>query len=92
MSGAIYEAFRRVIKHSKADVIIGGHSIFLFLNQTRHPMTATNYDGLFRRLAAKCNKGHDEALTDVMTLHTLRHRSARNLQTQEWIQKLYSTL
>lgn len=69
----VYEAFRRVIKFSKADMIIGGHNSFLFLNQNRQPMTATNYNGLFRRLAAKCNKSHDEALTDVMTLHTLRH-------------------
>ena len=73
MSDAVYEAFQRVIKRSKADVIIGGHSGFLFLNQNRQPMTAANYDGLFRRLAAKYNKSHDEALPDIMTPHTLRH-------------------
>ena len=75
MSEKVYEAFNRVLKRSRGAkaVTIDGYSNFLFLNRDGYPKTATNYDGMFRGLAKKYNKYHEEALPKVMTPHTLRH-------------------
>ena len=51
----------------------------LFLNRDGYPKTATNYDGMFRGLAKKYNKYHEEALPKVMTPHTLRHTFCTNM-------------
>ena len=55
------------------------YSNFLFLNRDGYPKTATNYDGMFRGLAKKYNKYHEEALPKVMTPHTLRHTFCTNM-------------
>ena len=60
-------------------VTIDGYSNFLFLNRDGYPKTATNYDGMFRGLAKKYNKYHEEALPKVMTPHTLRHTFCTNM-------------
>ena len=75
MSEKVYEAFNRVLKRRRGAkaVTIDGYSNFLFLNRDGYPKTATNYDGMFRGLAKKYNKYHEEALPKVMTPHTLRH-------------------
>lgn len=72
MSEKVYEAFNRVLKRRRGAkaVTIDGYSNFLFLNRDGYPKTATNYDGMFRGLAKKYNKYHEEALPKVMTPHT----------------------
>ena len=75
MSERVFEALKRVQarRRSAKLLVIGGYSNFLFLNRDGCPKTATNYDGMFRGLARKYNKHHEEALPKVMTPHTLRH-------------------
>ena len=81
MSEKAYEAFNRVLKRRRGAkaVTIDGYSNFLFLNRDGYPKTATNYDGMFRGLAKKYNKYHEEALPKVMTPHTLRHTFCTNM-------------
>ena len=81
MSEKVYEAFNRVLKRRRGAkaVTIDGYSNFLFLNRDGYPKTATNYDGMFRGLAKKYNKYHEEALPKVMTPHTLRHTFCTNM-------------
>ena len=81
MSEKVYEAFNRVLKRRRGAkaVTIDGYSNFLFLNRDGCPKTATNYDGMFRGLAKKYNKYHEEALPKVMTPHTLRHTFCTNM-------------
>ena len=49
------------------------------LNRDGFPKVATTYDNMFRGLAKKYNKCHEEALPKVMTPHTLRHTFCTNL-------------
>ena len=81
MSEKVYEAFNRVLKRRRGAkaVTIDGYSNFLFRNRDGYPKTATNYDGMFRGLAKKYNKYHEEALPKVMTPHTLRHTFCTNM-------------
>lgn len=75
MSEQVYEAFQRVLKNRKGteQLIIDGYSNFLFLNRNGCPKVASSYESMFRGLASKYNKCHEEALPKVMTPHTLRH-------------------
>ena len=52
---------------------VDGYKDFLFLNRDGLPKTAVNYDAMFKCLAKKYNKYHEEVLPKVMTPHTLRH-------------------
>mgnify|MGYP002512340215 FL=1 len=49
-----------------------GYSNFLFLNRDGCTKTNVNYAAMFRGLAKKYNKCHEEALPKVMTPHPLR--------------------
>ena len=81
MSEKVYEALGRVLENRKGSkpITIDGYSNFLFLNRDGCPKTATSYDNMFRGLAKKYNKCHEEALPKVMTPHTLRHTFCTNL-------------
>ena len=59
-------------KGTKA-ITIDGYSNFLFRGRDGCPKTNVNYATMFRGLAKKYNKCHEEALPKVMTPHTLRH-------------------
>ncbi len=75
MSEDVYQALRRVVAKRKGakQIEIDGYSNFLFLNRDGKPKTATNYDSMFRGLAKKYNKCHEQPLPKIMTPHTLRH-------------------
>lgn len=81
MSQKVYEALRHVLENRRGvmSTAIDGYSNFLFLNQNGYPKVSANYDNMFRRLAKKYNKSHEEALPKVMTPHTLRHTFCTNL-------------
>jgi len=81
MSEKVYEALGRVLENRKKakPITIDGYSNFLFLNRDGCPKTAASYDNMFRGLAKKYNKRHEEALPKVMTPHTLRHTFCTNL-------------
>lgn len=75
MSEDVYQALRRVVAKRKGakQIEIDGYSNFLFLNRDGKPKTAGNYDSMFRGLAKKYNKCHEQPLPKIMTPHTLRH-------------------
>ena len=77
----MYEALGRVLENRKGakQITIDGYSNFLFLNRDGCPKTNVNYATMFRGLAKKYNKCHEEALPKVMTPHTLRHTFCSNL-------------
>ena len=81
MSEKVYEALGRVLENRKGakKITIDGYSNFLFLNRGGCPKTNVNYATMFRGLAKKYNKCHEEALPKVMTPHTLRHTFCTNL-------------
>ena len=81
MSEKVYEAFVRVLESRRRTkrITIDGYSNFFFLNRDGFPKTNVNYDVMFRGLARKYNKSHEEALPKVMTPHTLRHTFCTNL-------------
>ena len=81
MSEKVYEALGRVLENRKGtkQITIDGYSNFLFLNRDGCPKTNVNYATMFRGLAKKYNKTHEEALPKVMTPHTLRHTFCTNL-------------
>lgn len=63
MSKDVYEAFQRVLEnHKDTGVVIDGYRGFLFCNGTGQPKTATDYQCIFRRIAAKYNGCHEEPL------------------------------
>ena len=49
------------------------------MNRDGLPKVAVNYDSMFKGLAKKYNKTHEEALPKVMTPHTLRHTFCTNM-------------
>ena len=65
----------RVLENRKGtkQITIDGYSNFLFRGRDGCPKTNVNYAAMFRGLAKKYNKCHEEALPKVMTPHTLRH-------------------
>ncbi|ODR47499.1 integrase [Eisenbergiella tayi] len=81
MSDKVYQAFKRVLQSRKGakPIIIDGYGNFLFLNRDGLPKVAVNYDSMFKGLAKKYNKTHEEALPKVMTPHTLRHTFCTNM-------------
>lgn len=80
MSQAVHEAFQRVLEnHKDTGVVIDGYRGFLFCNGTGQPKTATDYQCIFRRIAAKYNKCHEEPLPKVFTPHVLRHTFCTNM-------------
>jgi len=81
MSDKVYQAFKRVLQNRKGakPIIIDGYGNFLFLNRDGLPKVAVNYDSMFKGLAKKYNKTHEEALPKVMTPHTLRHTFCTNM-------------
>ena len=81
MSDKVYQAFKRVLQNRKGakPIIIDGYGNFLFLKQDGLPKVSVNYDSMFKGLAKKYNKTHEEALPKVMTPHTLRHTFCTNM-------------
>lgn len=74
MGGRVREAFSRVLarRDGTASPTIDGRTGFLFLDRKGQPRTAGDYAGMFRGLAKKYGKCHDEPLPR-MTAHTMRH-------------------
>ncbi len=81
MNEKVYEALGRALENRNGakETIIDGYSSFLFLNRDGCPKTNVGYAAMFRGLAKKYNKCHEEALPKAMTPHTLRHTFCTNL-------------
>ncbi len=67
MSEKVYEALGRVLENRRGAkaTTIDGYNNFLFLNRDGCPKTNVNYATMFRGLAKKYNKTHEEALPKV---------------------------
>lgn len=81
MSETVYIALKCVLQDRQEikEIRINNYSNFLFLNRDGYPMTASNYDNIFRRLVGKYNKCQETALPKIITPHTLRHTFCTNL-------------
>lgn len=75
MDGAVYQAFQNVIenrKTPKVEMLINGHSGFLFLDKDGKPKVAGHLEHAMKRIIDNYNKSHDEKLPRI-TPHVLRH-------------------
>lgn len=80
MSKNVYEIFQCVLEsHVDKGIVIDGYSGFLFCAGNGQPKTAGDYQGIFRRIAAKYNKCHEEPLPKIFTPHVLRHTFCTNM-------------
>lgn len=69
-----FQAFRRVIKNRrtpKVEMMIDGHTGFLFLDKDGKPKVAGHLEHAMKRMVDKYNDTHAEKL--VVTPHVLRH-------------------
>lgn len=75
MSDKAYEIFKRILNNRKSSqtISIDGYSGFLFLKGNGYPKVRDDYESIFKGIAKKYNKCHEEKLPDKMTPHTLRH-------------------
>lgn len=75
MDGAVYQAFQNVIenrKTPKVEMLINGHSGFLFLDKDGKPKVAGHLEHAMKRIIDNYNKSHDDKLPSI-TPHVLRH-------------------
>jgi len=75
MDDAVYQAFENVIsnrKTPKVEMLIGGHSGFLFLDKDGKPKVAGHLEHAMKRIIDNYNKSHDVKLPRI-TPHVLRH-------------------
>lgn len=80
MRNDVYETLRRVLEsHKDTGIVVDGYSGFLFCAGNGQPKTAADYQYVFRRLAAKYNKCHEEPLPKIFTPHVLRHTFCTNM-------------
>lgn len=80
MSKTIREVFQRVLEnHIDSGFTIDGYNNFLFCTGSGRPKTALDYEAMFRRVAAKYNKCHEEPLPKIFTPHVLRHTFCTNM-------------
>lgn len=75
MDDAVYQAFQNVIKNRKTpkvEMMIDGHSGFLFLDKDGKPKVAGHLEHAMKRIIDNYNKSHDDKLPRI-TPHVLRH-------------------
>ena len=74
MSAEVQRAFHNVIRSRKSpqvEVIVGGHTGFLFLDKDGKPKVAGHMEHAMKRIVDNYNKSHTDKL--VVTPHVLRH-------------------
>ena len=82
MTDSVYIALKRVIKNRgrpKVEIIVDGHSGFLFLDKDQKPKVAMHLENYMRRMQRKYIKLHGQTLPTV-TPHVLRHTFCTNAQ------------
>lgn len=80
MSDKAYKIFNRILNNRKSTktIVIGGYSGFLFLKSNGYPRVRDDYDSIFKGIARKYNKYHEEQLPNKMSPHILRHTFCTN--------------
>ena len=85
MSDAVYRAFQNVMRHRKTpkvELMIDGHSGFLFLDKDGKPKVAGHLEHAMKRIVDKYNSTHEDKLPPV-TPHVLRHTFCTDLANAE---------
>ena len=82
MTDAVYMALMRVVKartHPKVELLVDGHSGFLFLDKSGMPKVAMHLENYMRDLQARFEKAYGKPVPRI-TPHVLRHTFCTNVQ------------
>ena len=82
MTDAVYMALMRVVKartHPKVELLVDGHSGFLFLDKSGMPKVAMHLENYMRGLQARFEKAYGKPVPRI-TPHVLRHTFCTNVQ------------
>ena len=82
MTDAVYMALMRVVKartHPKVELLVDGHSGFLFLDKSGMPKVAMHLENYMRGLKARFEKAYGKPVPRI-TPHVLRHTFCTNAQ------------
>ena len=82
MTDAVYMALMRVVKartHPKVELLVDGHSGFLFLDKFGMPKVAMHLENYMRGLQARFEKAYGKPVPRI-TPHVLRHTFCTNVQ------------
>lgn len=75
MTDQVYQAFQRVVQHRKTpkvELLIDGHTGFLFLDKDGKPKVAMHLEHVMKRIVDRYNDTHEDKLPSI-TPHVLRH-------------------
>lgn len=84
MDGAVMQAFQNVIRNRKTpsvELMIDGHSGFLFLDKDGKPKVAGHLEHAMKRMVDKYNQTHVDKIK--VTPHVLRHTFCTNMAQQD---------
>ena len=82
MTDAVYMALMREVKartHPKVELLVDGHSGFLFLDKSGMPKVAMHLENYMRGLQARFEKAYGKPVPRI-TPHVLRHTFCTNVQ------------
>ena len=82
MTDAVYMALMRVVKARtapKVELLVDGHSGFLFLDKSGMPKVAMHLENYMRGLQARFEKAYGKSVPRI-TPHVLRHTFCTNVQ------------
>ena len=75
MTNEVYQAFQSVVqrrKQPKVELLIDGHTGFLFLDKDGKPKVAMHLEHVMKRIVDRYNDAHEDKLPSI-TPHVLRH-------------------
>lgn len=75
MTEQVFQAFQSVVqrrKQPKVELLIGGHTGFLFLDKDGKPKVAMHLEHVMKRIVGRYNDTHEDKLPSI-TPHVLRH-------------------
>ena len=75
MTGEVYRAFQNAVqrrKQPKVELLIDGHTGFLFLDKDGKPKVAMHLEHVMKRIVDRYNDAHEDKLPSI-TPHVLRH-------------------
>ena len=82
MTDAVYMALMRVVKARtapKVELLVDGHSVFLFLDKSGMPKVAMHLENYMQGLQARFEKAYGKPVPRI-TPHVLRHTFCTNVQ------------
>lgn len=76
MTDEVYRAFQNAVqrrKQPKVELLIDGHTGFLFLDKDGKPKVAMHLEHVMKRIVDRYNDAHEDKLPSI-TPHVLRHQ------------------